>query len=310
MWMKIFLAVMAFTWSALPATSSNAQERIRAVATFSILGDLVARVGGDRIDLKVLVGPESDAHVYQPSPADASAIARAQIVFQNGLGFEGWMQRLVRAAGYKGPVIIATQTLRSLRGKQETSATVGGKSRNEAGEVDPHAWQDPRNVLTYIMNIKVGLCAVDGDGCSIYALNATVLSMEIEALDGEIRDLIGSVPEARRKVITSHDAFRYFGAAYGIRFLSPRGISTEQEPSARQMALLIDQIRREKVTALFVEALSDKRLIEQIARETSVRPGGTLYSDALSHQWGPAPSYIKMMRHNARTIASALGAGF
>lgn len=305
---KILLAMMAVALGAGSARDVHAQERIRAVATFSILGDLVARVGGDRIDLKVLVGPESDAHVYQPTPADASALARAQVVFENGLGFEGWMRRLVRAAGYKGPVITATQTLRPLRGSLRASTTTGKRS-NDAGETDPHAWQDPRNVLTYIMNIKVGLCAVDGDGCSIYALRATALSMEIEALDGEIRGLISGVPDARRKVITSHDAFRYFGTAYGIRFLSPRGISTEQEPSARQLALLIDQIRREKVTALFVEALSDKRLIDQIARETSVRPGGTLYSDALSHQWGPASNYLSMMRHNARAIATALGAG-
>ena len=306
--MKIFFAVMAFVCSALPATSSNAQERIRAVATFSILGDLVARVGGDRVDLKVLVGPESDAHVYQPSPADASAIARAQIVFQNGLGFEGWMQRLVRAAGYKGPMVTATRGMPVLRVKPQKPSTGRGKGDAD-GEIDPHGWQSPANALIYVMNIKAGLCGIDSEGCAVFALNAKALSMEIDALDGEIRAWIGSVPEARRKVITSHDAFRYFGATYGIRFLSPRGISTEQEPSARHMALLIDQIRREKVTALFVEALSDKRLIEQIARETGVRPGGTLYSDALSHQWGPTASYLAMMRHNARTIASALGAG-
>jgi zinc/manganese transport system substrate-binding protein len=308
MQMKTVLAAMAFAISALPAPYANAQDRIRAVATFSILGDLVTRVGGDRVDLKVLVGPESDAHVYQPTPADASALTRAQIVFENGLGFEGWMQRLVRSSGYKGQVVTATRGMPVLRVRPEKPSTGRGKG-NADGDSDPHGWQSPANALIYVMNIKAGLCSIDGEGCSVFALNAKALSMEIEALDGEIRAWIGSVSESRRKVITSHDAFRYFGAAYGIRFMSPRGISTEQEPSARQMAMLIDQIRREKVTALFVEALSDKRLIEQIARETRVRPGGVLYSDALSHQWGPAANYVAMMRHNARTIARALGAG-
>lgn len=300
---KLVIGVAA---SVLMSGQLHARERIQAVATFSIIEDLVSRVAGDRVALKVLVGPESDAHVYQPTPADAAALSKAQIVFQNGLGFEGWMERLLPAAGYKGPLVTATRSIKVL---SVASRTTVGRAGSRVDEVDPHAWQSPLNAVVYVMNIKAGLCEIDGEGCSIYALNASALTREIEDVDAEVRQKISSVPESRRKVITSHDAFRYFGAAYGIRFLSPRGISTEQEPSARQMAQLISQIKREKVSALFVEALSDKQLLDQISREIGVRPGGTLYSDALSQPGGPAASYVAMMRHNARLIADALGAG-
>lgn len=283
-----------------------AQERIRAVATFSILGDLLQRVGGDRVDVRLLVGPEADAHVYQPTPSDASALARAQIVFQNGLGFEGWMERLVRAASYKGPLITASRGIKTLRVGKAGAGSAHGK---DAGEVDPHGWQSPLNAKVYVTNIQTALCTLEAASCAAFTLNAEALATEIAALDKEIRDRISTVPPTRRKVITSHDAFGYFAAAYGIRFLSPRGISTEEEPSAKEVATLIDQIRREKVTALFVESISDKRLIEQIGRETGVKPGGTLYSDALSRKGGPAATYLEMMRHNARLIADALAAG-
>lgn len=287
------------------ASGAHAQERLRVVATFSILGDMVARVGGDRIDVKPLVGPGGDAHVYQPTPADAAELAKARLVFMNGLKFEGWMEKLVAASGYKGRVVTATKGIEVIdvphrHGKRDKHG------HDHSGKADPHAWQSLANGLIYVRNIKDGLCRLDADGCATYAANAAAYTQEIENLDVEIRAQMSAVPPAARTVITSHDAFAYFARAYGIRFLSPRGVSTESEASAKDVARLIDQIRKEKVKALFVENIADPRLINQIGRETGVALGGTLYSDALSPAGGPAATYLDMMRHNARLIAGAM----
>lgn len=291
---------------ALP-TSAFAQEKISVVATFSILGDMAARVGGDRVTVKSLVGPGGDAHVYQPTPADAAEIAKARIVLQNGLRFEGWISKLIKSSGYKGEIVSATKGIKPINA---AGGHGNGHGHGHAhGSDDPHAWQSLTNALIYVGNIKNGLCKVDAERCGSYTANANAYSDEIKKLDAEIKAMLEPVPGSARKVITSHDAFAYFGQAYGVRFLAPRGISTEAEASAKDVARLIDQIRKEKVRALFVENISDPRLIEQIARETKVKPGGTLYSDALSVAGEPAASYLDMMRHNAQAIAQAFGAG-
>ena len=286
-------------------TAAQAQERLRVVATFSILGDMVSRVGGDRVEVKTLVGPGGDAHVYQPTPADAAELAKARLVFQNGLKFEGWMEKLIEASGYKGTVITATKGIETIslpdrRGKRDKHG------HDHSGKADPHAWQSLANASIYARNIKDALCRHDIQGCATYAANAAVYVKELEQLDNQIKAQMAAVPPAARKVITSHDAFAYFSRAYGIGFLSPRGISTESEASAKDVARLIDQIRKEKMKALFVENISDPRLIKQIGRETGVALGGTLYSDALSPAGGPAATYLDMMRHNARLIAGAM----
>jgi zinc/manganese transport system substrate-binding protein len=277
-------------------------ERVAVIATFSILGDMVERVGGEHVEVRTLVGPEADAHVYQPTPADAAEVAKARIVFENGLGFEGWLTRLIRSSGYRGEVVTVTNGVNAIVAKDDHTHAGGVR-----GAPDPHAWQDVANALAYVANIRDGLCRVDQARCSHYAFNAGAYQAEIVLLHAEIKSSIRAVAPDRRKVITSHDAFGYFGHAYGITFMAPQGLSTESEPSARDVARLIDQIRRQKVKAVFVESISNPRLIEQIARETGVKVGGTLYSDALSKPGGPAATYLDMMRHNARVITDALG---
>ena len=277
------------------AAPAPAAEKLKAVATFSILGDMVGRVGGDLVEVTTIVGPNADTHVYEPKPADATALVGTRIFFVNGLGFEGWMDRLVEATGFKGETIIASKGVKS-------------RSMMEDGvqETDPHAWQNLSNGLIYVKNIADGLCKVDAADCETFRQNAKAYSAEIAALDAEVKTKIAAVPEARRKVITTHDAFGYFGAAYGVTFMAPEGYSTESEASAADVAKLIGQIRQDRVSALFIENMSDPRLIEQIARETGVKPGGALFSDALSLKGEGGETYLDMFKHNISLLAPAM----
>lgn len=288
----------------LHTTTASAQAntpQVKAVATFSILGDLVRQVGGDRVDVFTLVGPGEDAHVFTPSPSHARTVAGAGVVFSNGLGFEGWMARLIRSSGYKGLHTVVSQGVEAMK---EDRKHGHGHSH---GHHDPHAWQDPKNVMVYVGNIVKGLCQVDAHGCDGYQANARAYTERLRALDQEVRAAWNGVEAGRRKVINSHDAFAYYGHAYGVQFLSPQGVSTEAEASARGVARLIRQIKAENIRALFVENISDPRLIEQIARETGIKPSGVLFSDSLSDASGPAPTYIDMVRHNTAALIGAVG---
>ena len=281
----------------VPGQGQNkTRDRPRAVATFSILGDLVRNVGGERVELATLVGPNGDVHVYAPTPGDVKTIAAANIIFVNGLGLEGWIDRLIAASAAHAPVVVASRGI-GPRG--------GARSQDQAVS-DPHAWQSVANAKIYVANIRDGLIAVDAAEKEIFEANATTYLAKLDALDGEIKAAIAAIPLARRKVITAHSAFGYFGDAYGIAFIAPEGLSTEAEPSARDVAKLIEQIRRENVPALFLENVADSRLLERIAAETGVRIGGKLYSDALSPPDGPAATYIAMMRSNVRELTRAL----
>ena len=302
--LKSTLAVCVAAITIAPSVAT-AQDKLRAVASFSILGDMVSRVGGDRIDVKTLVGAGGDAHVYEPTPADAAELSKAQIVFLNGLKFEGWIEKLITSSGYKGDVVTATTGIATI-----SIADRGGKAEkhghNHGGRADPHAWQSAAHAQVYVNNIRDGLCKRDATGCAAYTTNAAAFTSEIAKLHDEIKAMVAAVPAANRKVITSHDAFGYFAQAYGVTFLAPRGVSTESEASAQDVAKLIDQIRKEKVKALFVENISNPRLIEQIGRETKVKLGGTLYSDSLSKKGEQASTYLDMMRHNANLITGAM----
>ncbi len=269
---------------------------IKVVASFSILGDLVKQVGGDHVSVDVLVGPGADAHVFQPTPAQARQVAQAQVVLSNGLGFEGWMGRLLKTAGYKGQQVVASQGI-----TPQTEAEHAGH-----GDVDPHAWQNPRLVTTYVANIANGLCAADKAHCDSYRRHAAAYTTQLQGLDAEITAAWAAIPAAQRKVITSHDAFGYYAKAYGVTFLAPQGISTESEASAKGVARLVRQIKKDNVKALFVERISDPRLIEQIGRETGVRPAGELFSDSLSPPDGQAGSYLSMMRANTTALTQAV----
>jgi zinc/manganese transport system substrate-binding protein len=285
----------------LPALAqSPADKPLRAVASFSILGDLVRQVGGEHVAVDVLVGPGADAHVFQPTPAQARQAAQAQVIFSNGLGFEGWMSRLLKTAGYKGRQVVVSQGIAPLK-----EAGHGGHSDGPGG-VDPHAWQNPRHVITYVDNIAKGLCEADAAHCDAYRRNAAAYTAQLQALDTETASAWATIPAAQRKVITSHDAFGYYAKAYGVTFLAPQGMSTDSEASAKGVGQLVRQIKKENIKALFVESISDPRLIEQIGRETGVKPAGELFSDSLSDTKGPAATYLAMMRANTAALTQAV----
>jgi zinc/manganese transport system substrate-binding protein len=258
----------------------------------------VKNVGGDRVDVVTLVGPDGDAHVYSPTPGDAKKLGAAKIVFVNGLGLEGWMTRLVQASGTKPQLVTVTNGITPRKMEDE----------NEPGRlvIDPHAWQSVANAKIYVANIRDGLVAIDPAGKAIYDANATAYLGKLEQLDKEVRAAIANIQADRRRVITTHDSLGYFGDAYGLKFISPERVSTDSEASARDVAKIIGQIRREKIPAVFMENITDPRLMREIARETGAAIGGTLYSDALSAPGGPAASYIEMMRHNVRELTKAL----
>jgi zinc/manganese transport system substrate-binding protein len=293
------LSVALLLSLSLPALAQSAVEKpLRAVASFSILGDLVRQVGGDQVTVDVLVGPGADAHVFQPTPAQARVVAQAQVIFSNGLGFEGWMSRLLKTAGYKGRQVVVSQGIAPLK-----ESGHGGHSH---GDVDPHAWQNPRHVMVYVDNIAKGLCETDAPRCDVYRRNAAAYTVQLQALDTEIASAWTVIPAAQRKVITSHDAFGYYANAYGVTFFAPQGMSTDSEASAKGVGQLVRQIKKENIKALFVESISDPRLIEQIGRETGVRPKGRLYSDSLSEMSGQAGSYLNMMRFNTQSLVRAI----
>jgi zinc/manganese transport system substrate-binding protein len=296
---------------AAPALPAFAQEKLPVVASFSILGDLVRQVGGDRVSVSVLVGPGGDAHVYAPTPQDAKALADAKAIFVNGLKFEGWLDRLVQSSGTKAVVVTATKNVATIRVPGEKGhGHAHGKDKHghgHRGEADPHAWQSVANAKVYVANIRDGLIAADPAGKIVYEERATSYLAKLDALEREVRAKLATLPKESRRVVTSHDAFGYFAAAHGLTFTAPRGVSTEAEPSAKQVGELIRQIRREKVRAIFVETITDRRIVERIARETGVVIGGTLYSDSLSPPDGPAATYEAMMLHNVETLTKALG---
>ena len=270
---------------------SIASAKIKVVSTFSILGDMVQNIGGNNIELTTLVGANGDGHVYEPTPADAKSVAAADVVFVNGLGFEGWIDRLVKASGYKGKVIIATEGIKKLKFE---------------GELDPHAWQDLSNGRIYIKNIKNALTDVEPKNSNLYKKNFIAYDKILESMDKSTKDKFADIPKKNRKVITSHDAFLYFGRAYGIDFRSPVGVTTESEPSAGELAELITEMRKDNIKALFAENITDPRLIKQLAKEVNAQIGGTLYSDALSDNSEPANTYINMFKYNVNELATIL----
>ena len=282
------------------APGARAQDRLNVIASFSILGDFVKNVGGDRVEVATLVGPNGNAHVYAPSPGDAKRVADAKLVFVNGLGYEGWLERLVKASGTKAPIVVATKGIKPLERAGEHDHD------HDHGRADPHAWQSVANAKIYVANIRDALIAADPAGKDAYSANAVAYLAKLDALEHDVREVIAKIPADRRRVITSHSAFGYFQDAYGVNFTAPQGVSTEAEASAKDVAAIIAQIRKQKVAAVFLENVTDPRLVEQVARETGAKVGGTLYSDALTDDKGDATTYVDLMRHNLRQLASAL----
>ena len=331
-------AALALSFGA-PAVAQTGKP-IPVVATFSIVGDMVKRIGGEHVAVTTLVGPDGDTHVYQPTPADARAVREAKILVVNGLRFEGWLDRLVDASDFRGVRVVATRGIepmafdddhdkhddhaehddhkghghadhdkhadRDKHDDHDKHAEGGHHEGHDHGAFDPHAWQSLRNAAVYADNIAAALAKADPANAGAFQRNREAYAAEIEALDSEIRKIVAGLPAASRTVVTSHDAFQYFGRDYGLTFLAPQGLSTESEASAKDVVRLIRQIRDRGIRAVFIENVADPRLLKRIADETGAAIGGTLYPGALSGPDGPAPTYLDMMRHNAMTLARAL----
>lgn len=268
---------------------------IGTVASFSILADMVRRVGGGLVNVVSLVPADADAHAYQPTAGDSRALTAAALLVENGLGLEGWMARLGAASGFRGVRVVATTgvTPRMMREGADTS-------------LDPHAWQDPRNGVTYIRNIAEGLVAASPDHAETWRANAATFVADIERTDAWIASQFAPIPPVARRIVTTHDAFGYYGDRYGVSFLAAEGISTDAEPSAKGIAALVGQIRRERVRTVFLENMTDPRVTKMLARETGATLSGPLYSDALSRPDGPAPDYLAMLRHNTTLFVRAM----
>ncbi|MET3647715.1 zinc ABC transporter substrate-binding protein AztC [Phyllobacterium ifriqiyense] len=306
------------------AYSSASAENLKVVSSFSIISDFAKNVGGDKIDLTTLVGPDGDAHVYEPKPSDAAAVAKADVVLVNGLNFEGFLPRLVEASATKAPIVELTKGVEPLKsGEEEHDHASGeehkheGKEHKHEGEAhaheghdhgayDPHAFQSISNAKIYVKNIADAFCTADAANCDTYKTNAADYTKKLDATEADVKAAIASIPESKRLVITSHDAFGYFEHEYGLKFLAPEGISTDSEASAADIVALIKQIKEDKASAIFVENITNPRLIEQIASETKLNVGGTLFSDALSKPEDGAGTYVEMMQHNIATFKKAI----
>ncbi|MCZ7483589.1 MULTISPECIES: zinc ABC transporter substrate-binding protein AztC [Rhizobium/Agrobacterium group] len=324
--LRLATCASLLTLSPVLMAQASAAE-IKVVASFSIIADFAKNVGGDRVEITTLVGPDGDAHVYEPRPADAVAVSKAGVVLVNGLEFEGFLKRLIDTSGTKAPVVELTKGVEPLKLSEEPAGHAhpeaeeeeghdhkaeeaghdhGHEGHHHHGEFDPHAWQSIKNAEIYVKNIAGAFCEVDKAGCATYTANSDAYIAKLAALNEKVKTEIAAIPPEKRVIITSHDAFGYFEHAYGLNFLAPEGISTESEASAADVAKLVDQVKHDKASAIFVENITDKRLIDQIASETGLKVGGTLYSDALSTADGPAATYIDMINHNIQTIKAAV----
>lgn len=336
-------------WSVLALLSlsvaqvASAADKLKVVATFSVLGDVVQQIGQDQIELHTLVGKDSDVHVYSPTPSDIRNVAHADLLIMSGLGLEGWMSRLQQSSGFKGDLVVASKGIEPLamahdeheeehhhdhdgaHEQDEHHDHDGAHEHDEHhdhdgmhehhdehemahhhhhhGKYDPHVWHNVDNVIIYAKNVQQALSTKDPAHKAFYQANAKAYIQKLEGLKGFIQQTFANIPEQHRKIITSHDAFGYFAKAYHLQFIAPQGTSTAAEASARDVAAIISQIKENQISAVFIENISDSRLIEQISRETHAKVGGELYSDALSAK---APTYIEMMKHNVTTIAKAL----
>lgn len=293
-------SLVLFTLGSVP---SAAADKPKVVATFSILADLTAQVAGDHAIVAMLVGPDGDAHVFEPGPKDSAALAEADLLVANGLGFEPWLERLSEAAGFKGTLVIASEGITPLPAEQDEHADEAGHGH---GAFDPHAFQDLANGQVYVANIAKGLAAIDPAHAAEFAANAQRLAAEMAELDARLKADFGAIPAERRRVLTSHDAFGYFSHAYGVEFLAIHGVSTEAEPSAQDLGKLIAQARAGSITAIFAENMANANLAETVSAESGIRVGGQLYADALSAADGPAPDYLALFRHNAGQLLDAL----
>jgi zinc/manganese transport system substrate-binding protein len=296
--MKRSLTFFSLVFIAFAGIDGSASAKtIHAVTSFTVLADVVQQIGGDKVVVKSLIGLDGDPHQFEPSPNDARTLKETDLVFISGHGLERWFEQLAKASGYQGvPVVV--------------SDGISFRQRERRGQIsdDPHVWNSPLNVLTWVSNIEKALVAADPDDAGSFRANAERYRADLPNLDHDARAKLDLISQAKRKILTSHDAFGYLGRDYGVTFLAPLGVSTETEASAARLAQLIEQIKKEGIRVYFVENSNDPRLVQQIAAETGARPGGKLYAEALSKADGPAPTYLKMFGHNLGEIVKALAA--
>lgn len=297
---KLIFALLA----TLPMLA-HAAQKLPVVASFSILGDVVQQIGGDRVEVRTLVGPDQDAHVFQPRPQDVKTLAAARLFVVNGLGFEGWMPRMSKATGYKGTTLVASEGIKPLKSEEDEKEHDHDHAGHDHGNFDPHVWNNPQNVRVWTRNIAASLSKLDPEGRGYYAQRAAAYDKQLADLDRWAAQTFGQLPVTKRKVITGHDAFGYLARRYQITFHAPQGLSTESEASAKQVAGLIRQIKASGIKAVFVENISDRRLVDQIARESGASVDGKLYSDALSRD-AAARSYTSLFRHNVEQLSAGM----
>lgn len=288
-------------WCLLLLVSPLAMAELNVVTSFSILGDVTRNIGQDRVNVSVVVEGDRDVHTFQPTPGDARKFAAADLVLINGLGLEGWMPRMINASGYKKKVISIADNLPGLIEAKDDHDDHG----HQHGHYDPHVWQDPVLMKSYVQNIAAALSGADPAGKAVYANNAKAYIAKLDALNAWAEKALSVIPQPKRRVITSHDAFSYLAQRYKIQFMAPQGANTESEASARDVAQLVRQVRQTGVRALFVENISDPRLMETLAKEAKVTLGGKLYSDALS-KTPPANTYLGMYRYNIETLLAGM----
>ena len=304
------MAFLLIGFALLGQPDARAEEKVPVVATFSIVADLTQKIGGDAIALTTLVGPNEDAHAFEPTADAQRAVAGAQLVVANGLGFEPWLGRLVDATAYKGELVIATTGIEPLASmeapKDGHSDGDDADTDHDHGAADPHAFQDPKLVLTYIDNIAAGLAKVAPEHAAEFLANAEALKASFRALNSELMASLGALPEEKKHILTSHDAFQYFGHAYGIDFIGVQGVSTESEPSAQDLKQIVEQMKSGHIKAVFIENMNDPRFVESLAGDTDIIVGGDLYSDALSAADGPAGDLLSLYRHNQQELLKAL----
>ena len=301
---RIFRNLLAVGMASIGLLSgvSHAADKLPVVASFSILGDLVRVVGGERLSVTTLVGPDEDAHVFEPKPADAKAIVQSRLLVINGLGFEPWAQKLARSAGYQGRTVVVSQGVKPRIMAEEK----GHGDSHHPDETDPHAWQNPENVVLYVRNIATALSQADPAGAATYQAHAEAYVKELQTLDDWAKAQFAAIAPGKRKIITSHDAFGYFAAHYQIQFMAPQGMSTDAEPSAKAVAQLIRQIQREKIKAVFLENMSNPKLLAQLSKDAGATVGASLYADALSGPGQPGATYLQMMRHNVTQLVAGM----
>ena len=292
---SILIALLVSAAFGVGTSMPASAKTLNAVASFTVLADVVKQVGGEHVSVTSLVGPNGDPHDFEPSPDDAKKLKEADVTFISGEGLESWFERLVRASGYSGKPVVASEGVKT-------------RTMDEAGKtiIDPHVWNSPVNIEVWVENIEKALSAADPEDAAVFRANAARYTNVLKELDAYAKSRFETVPQDRRKILTSHNAFGYFGREYGITLLSPVGLSTETEASAADVGKLIDQIKKENVKTYFFENSNDSRLVQQISKATGAEPGGELYVEALSKEDGSAPTYAKMFRYNVDLISKAI----